>query len=255
MSPTDHSNNDDGWTYVVKSKKSRPPTSLPFQYHAHANNEVVDSGAVTALHKKLQRFVKEWADNADARRLASILDQTFMFEPTLSINKIVCIALGSPDSGNLSTWKQLGCLMHLRASYFPDAKVIFQDPVFNQIDMSFFDELGIITMDTPQAFQAIDTQTFLFAPHCEHEQFCEALDGRELPGVCITNDAKQYLRDYDIKHGSGSGAKSEKLKVACKIEKCMRKMEFPGSEKLEWSHTVIYALRSEDEDEDEDEDG
>ena len=250
MSPKDHPSSDNGWTYVVKSKKSRPPTSVPFQYHAHANNEVLDSGAVTVLQKKLQQFVREWADSTNAKSLASILDQTFKFEPTLSINKIVCIALGSPDSGNLSTWKQLGCLMHLQATYFPNAKVIFQDPVFNQIDRSFFDELGITTMDTPQAFREIDAHTLFFAPHCEHEQFCEALDGRELPAVCITNDAKQYLRDYDIKHGSGSGAKSEKLKVARKIEKCTRKMEFPGCEKPEWSHTVIYALRSEDEDED-----
>ena len=238
---------ESGWTYVVKSTRSKPSTVRPSKFQHYANIEANDSETTEVLHEKLKRYINEWKGSSDARELAKILNQVFEFEPSLTVKKVVCIALGSPSGGHMSTWKQLGCLMDLRGSLFPTATMIFQDPVFKERDRSFFEDLDIAVVNSPNAFEEIDEQTFLFAPHCEYEQFCEALSGRQLPGLCITNDAQQYVRNYDMRRGASVKESSEQIGIALKIEESLRKREFPGNEKPEWYSTVIYALKSDEE--------
>lgn len=231
---------------MVKAKKSRLPPARPSKLQHYANIEAVDGGDTEALHKKLRRYTNDWMESSDARELSEIFDQIFAFEPSLSIHKIVCVALGSPSGGSLSTWKQFGCLMDLRNRFFPTARVIFQDPIFSETDRALLEELNICVMESPAAFDEIDERTFLFAPHCEHEQFCDTLDGREIPGLCITNDAQQYIRNFDIRRVTGVHVGLERIHVAQRIEESMRKREFPGNGRLEWYSTVIYSLRSDE---------
>ena len=247
MPRTLQTSDDNGWTHIIKSKKTTPPTAPTSKYQQYANLEAVEPGRIDTLHERLQYYRDKWSQSSKAKALAKIVDQFFLFEPTLTIEKIVCIALGSPSGGRPSTWKQLGCLMDLRARYFPTAEVVFQDPVFSETDRLFFRELDISVVDSPNAFEEIHGQTFLFAPHCEHEQFCEALDGRKLPGLCVTNDAQQYITDHNIQRGKSKNGDPDKNRTARRIEKTMRKREFPGSENPEWYATVIYALRSDEE--------
>ena len=236
-----------GWTHVVKSRTSRSSKAESLGYQFFATVESTNSETTEVLHKRLECYTREWRESSDARALAKIFHQIFEFEPSLTVRKIVCIALGSPCGGHISTWKQLGCLIELGKSLFPNAKVILQDPMFSKGDWTFFQELGMSVVDSPSAFEQIDGRTFLFAPHCEHEQFCEALSGRERPGLCITNDAQQYVRNYNIRRGAGAHQDSENIRIALEIEKTMRKREFPGNEKPEWYSTVVYALRSDEE--------
>ncbi|KAF7167453.1 hypothetical protein CNMCM6106_003013 [Aspergillus hiratsukae] len=66
---------------------------------------------------------------------------------------------------------RLGLLMsaflHSLEKYYPSNTTYAQDPVFNQLDRSLLNSLGIIVLDHPDGFAKVSNRSFLYCPGAE----------------------------------------------------------------------------------------
>lgn len=63
----------------------------------------------------------------------------------------------------------------MQASHSDSVRMIFQDPVFKNLDKNILTRLGACIVTTPEAGDLISENTFLFALHCHNdvfEEFC-----------------------------------------------------------------------------------
>ena len=67
------------------------------------------------------------------------------------------------------------------------ADVYLQDPAFNRLDEEFIVSLGYTVVENPEAFDKVDTTTFLFVPHLEAQFYAMVLEVAH-PSLCIGND-------------------------------------------------------------------
>lgn len=71
-------------------------------------------------------------------------------------------------------------------------QIYAQDPVFSSLDEELLDSMNITVVKHPTAFELIDEQTFLFAPHCDRSFLLPGLRERE-PLLVIANSFESLL--------------------------------------------------------------
>ncbi|KAL8932203.1 MAG: hypothetical protein Q9211_006461, partial [Gyalolechia sp. 1 TL-2023] len=115
------------------------------------------------------------------------------------IDRCVVLGLGSLSNGRRSSWWELVFLesvldfLSLSSSAENEGPhderlpVYIQDPLFNDVDIAFFNSLGFIVLSHPEAFEHMSTSTFLFAPHLELEVYRRTLKTAK-PRLCVGTD-------------------------------------------------------------------
>lgn len=61
---------------------------------------------------------------------------------------------------------------------------VIQEPAFSATDNEFCESLGFKTVDTPQAFEMIDSHTLVYGIHLYMPTWAEALS-KQLPGCLV----------------------------------------------------------------------
>ncbi|KAI4828137.1 hypothetical protein E4T45_10297 [Aureobasidium sp. EXF-8846] len=166
------SESEDGWSRVEHTIPSRygntPPidSSLP---------SVDRSLTVQKLLDEHNRCKKQWVDSEARRWLQQLLARQ-MAEAGWSLNKAVCVALGSPSlswANRLRSVWQLVLFMDLvdmvrpRLNHADELKLYAQEPRFTSLDREFLRSLDITVLDPPQAEELVDKSTFIFVPCIE----------------------------------------------------------------------------------------
>lgn len=122
-----------------------------------------------------------------------------------------------------------------------------QDPIFNALDIAFFERIGYTVLATPQAFlpSIFTLTTFLFAPHLEWEIYIRALRVAR-PGICVGNDVREYLVGLRDENGVEEEGVREVLE---EVLGGMEVMGMPDFERATWcvSTSIYWAKRTDEE--------
>ncbi|CRG87720.1 hypothetical protein PISL3812_04740 [Talaromyces islandicus] len=208
---------DDGWVHVVNtSSPASSPRSRPKTYTSPTTDGSADDPdcsiskqqqhqkeeekkaeelplilpaeapprlTLASLRQKFDADLTTWQNSATWTTLRDSLVRILASLPAgSSIDRLVCIGLGSP-SGLRDGWVdrrdvasyQLAAFVSLvrvvqeqqQTSQTGEAEIIAQDPIFNTLDTQLLSSLGITVVPTPQAFSRVSAQTLLFAPGAE----------------------------------------------------------------------------------------
>lgn len=64
-------------------------------------------------------------------------------------------------------------------------KCIFQEPAFEVSDIEFITSLGHEVVESPVAFDAVDSRTFLFGVHLYRDIYAQAFKNGDFPALFI----------------------------------------------------------------------
>lgn len=111
------------------------------------------------------------------------------------VRKAVCLGIGSFDPENGSwTVKEKA---HVQLAAFlliveeiekfckKPIKCIFQEPAFEVSDIAFITSLGHEVVESPAAFDAVDSHTFLFGVHLYRDVYAHAFKNGDFPALFI----------------------------------------------------------------------
>ncbi|KAI4819834.1 hypothetical protein E4T44_10382 [Aureobasidium sp. EXF-8845] len=166
------SESEDGWSRVEHTGPSRHENTPPID---SSLPPVDQSLTVQKLLDEHTRCKKQWVESEARRWLQQLLARQ-MAEGGWSLNKAVCLALGSPSQlwahRPRSVW-QLVMFMDLvdmvrpRLNHADELKLYAQEPRFTLLDREFLQSLDITVLDPPQAEELVDKSTFTFVPCIE----------------------------------------------------------------------------------------
>ncbi|KAL9024749.1 MAG: hypothetical protein Q9196_006282, partial [Gyalolechia fulgens] len=153
------------------------------------------------LQNSHTRYRKQWPSSPCHRNLQTLLqnDLPSALRSRERIDRCVVLGLGSLSNGRRSSWWELVFLesvldfLSLSSSAENEGPrderlpVYIQDPLFNDVDIAFFNSLGFIVLSHPEAFEHMSTSTFLFAPHLELEVYRRTLKTAK-PRLCVGTD-------------------------------------------------------------------
>ncbi|CAD0112538.1 unnamed protein product [Aureobasidium uvarum] len=166
------SESEDGWSRV---EHTAPPR--------YGRTAAVDSSlppvdrSLTAqkLLDEHNRCKQQWVES-DARRWLQQLLARQMTEGGWSLNKAICVALGSPSlswaNRHRSVWQlvmfmDLVDLVRPKLNHANEFKLYAQEPRFTSLDREFLQSLDIAVLDPPQAEELVDQSTLIFIPCIE----------------------------------------------------------------------------------------
>ena len=204
-----------GWTHVVRGPKGSLDS-------VRLSTVEPPNTTVEAFTKNFQsKCLPLWQESSCLQSLHRLFEQSILPRKDLTVNKIVCLGLGSLTAGGLTSCYEFAALLsilellrellfssfrlfrklhHINLFRYAEQKkgkshiikaIIFQDPVFNTVDKIYLATHGFTIVDDPQAFSEIDNETFVFAPHLEVAQIAAALE-TERPAIFIGNNLDGY---------------------------------------------------------------
>ncbi|GIJ85801.1 hypothetical protein Asppvi_004665 [Aspergillus pseudoviridinutans] len=182
----------DGWTHVTTNKNVRRAlrpnqsangeSSTPSLIPAEAPSQLT----LDDLQTQFNGYRERWEGSETWRVMADTLQRRFegtssIADPDLHatpLENIVCIGLGSPSGFLRGGWVDrrsvslyqlaaLVCVTELIKKYCPSISAYAQDPVFNQLDRSLLNLLGITVLDHPEGFGKVSDRSFLYCPGAE----------------------------------------------------------------------------------------
>lgn len=183
-----------GWTHVVRGPK-----------HGHAHQRLVtalddlsisSSPDTVDLQKALQRYHKIWTSSPACEKLLTFLKADVIPAAEITIHKCICLGLGSLSDGRESSrfqYATLSSILRFLNQQSRLGQVIFQDPAFTRSDREYLESQGHTVVTSPAAFDLVDANTFLFAPHLEHEYYAKAVQNH-LPAITIGSDIDPLLQ-------------------------------------------------------------
>ncbi|KAI4140384.1 MAG: hypothetical protein LQ341_003854 [Variospora aurantia] len=205
----------DGWTHIRRSHSKT--TSNKHACCSSSLKKLLPSSIPTGqtlldLRNTHAHYRSQWLPSPCHLALQDLLRNDlplfFFFSSSRCIDRCIILGLGSLSNGRRSSWWELVFLETLLESLFlhpsshhhrktPDRKleetaIYAQDPVFNELDRVFLEDLGYTVVSDPAAFDLITASTLLFAPHLEVEVYAKAL-GKAKPRMCIGTAMEECL--------------------------------------------------------------
>ncbi|KAL8989090.1 MAG: hypothetical protein Q9177_001946 [Variospora cf. flavescens] len=203
----------DGWTHIRRSHSKT--TSNKDNYYSSSLKKLLPSSIPTGqtlldLRNTHAHYRSQWLPSPCHLALQDLLrnDLPLFSSSSQCIDRCIILGLGSLSNGRRSSWWELVFLETLLESLFlhpsshrhrktPDRKleetaIYAQDPVFNDLDRVFLEDLGYTVVSDPAAFDLITASTLLFAPHLEVEVYAKAL-GKAKPRMCVGTAMEECL--------------------------------------------------------------
>ncbi|KAM0519066.1 hypothetical protein ACHAPE_004060 [Trichoderma viride] len=195
---------EDEWTLVPARKgKGRPkpmdvkailsqPTMRPKSVLPPANKEAIAGQHFYTL--------REYKESRECRILQALI-KVFKAEVEDSlpaedpIRKAICFGIGSfdPDNGSWITKERT----HMQFAAFSiildelqklcknKIEVIFQEPGFNEADVEFITSLGHEVVESPAAFDEVDSTTFVFGIHLYRDVYAQVFKNSQYPALFV----------------------------------------------------------------------
>ena len=209
----------------------------------HVTLRMVDRIPLDQVAEIHARFLECWESSDCWKTFADLYEKVLVSYKHLRLTNCVCLGLGSISEGRDSSRHELAALvsmLNLLGKRHTIKDVVFQDPVFNDVDKAFLTKLGYSVVSTPLGFESIDENTFCFAPHLENEVFAEALKGA-YPALCIGNSDVEADRPL---HSSANDFEIS-LDIFRRFTKATNSNKLPEYDRDSWCHfTSIYWLRN-----------
>ena len=187
-----------GWTHVVRGPKLG---------HAHERLVTGLDGLIISplpdtidLREILSKYDKTWTSSPACEQLLTCLEEDVIPAADVTIHKCICLGLGSLSDGRESSRFQfatLSSILRLLNQKSRVGQVIFQDPAFTRSDTEYLETQGHTVVTSPAAFDLVDPNTFLFAPHLEHGHYAKAME-EHLPAITIGSDVDALLEGTRI---------------------------------------------------------
>ncbi|KAI5207829.1 hypothetical protein E4T39_01762 [Aureobasidium subglaciale] len=166
------SESEDGWSRVERTAPTRHGNTPLVQ---EALPPIDRSLTLEKLLDEHKRCKQQWV-NSEARRWLQQLLARQMSESGWSLNKAVCVALGSPSlswANRLRSVWQLVMFMDLvdmvrpRLKHGDELKLYAQEPRFTSLDREFLKSLDILVLEQPRAEEVVDGSSLIFIPCLE----------------------------------------------------------------------------------------
>ncbi|KAL9130430.1 MAG: hypothetical protein Q9217_001397 [Psora testacea] len=188
-----HVTDESGWVHVVPALKHIQSTN-------HKVSQLQSLGTteyapLRDVAERRQRYDRAWRDSECCEQLLQIIEEDLLPLRHIYIEKCVCLGLGSFTHGRESSRYQLSALiwiLQVLGKNYDIKEVVFQDPAFTKSDVRHLQSMNYNVLDSPLAFEKVDRQTFLFAPHLDHNQYARALE-KDLPALCIGNEVESLI--------------------------------------------------------------
>ncbi|EEH42533.2 uncharacterized protein PADG_07353 [Paracoccidioides brasiliensis Pb18] len=174
---------DDGWTHITTTRHATAnKPCLPPVRDVLAPAEAPDGLSLKTLKKQFEWHKKVWEESQSWKTLREVLGTALSTGALRTIDKCVCVGLGSPSGFLRGGWVdrravslyQLAALVTI-LEYFawedtPSNAIkdcYAQDPVFNMLDKQLLESVGVHVVEDPKAFALINEGTFLYSPGAE----------------------------------------------------------------------------------------
>ena len=258
-----------GWTHVVRGPKQAAanPKDLSQAFQDLTFSTPLSPEEVSQQQDRYERAFTSSQCCAQLQRIFANDILPVQGKRHLRIRKCICLGLGSFTSGREASRYQLATLTWLLAFLqspvdgYNVEEVVFQDPAFNESDITFLERLGYRVVDTPSAFDMVDDQTVLFAPHLEKGIYCMAIE-RALPALCVGSEISGFVDDGgDVsqrrrnlgKDSEGlvelKGERERERNAFKRFDRATASVPMPEFEKDMWCYfTRIFWLKGEDGD-------
>ena len=179
----------------------------------------------------------------------ALIDEDFPSLSGIKITQCVCIGLGNITRhfSHLEFGDHVACLgkrndsllqlaalsifLELLAKSHPVENVYFQDPSFTDYEKSFLSGLGYKVVDDPEAFNLVNSTTFLFAPVVDDVVWAKALEHAS-PALYIGKCVDLTLTEVSyIELGYGFEERETMLKTLPRFRKETVALEIPFCKK------------------------
>ena len=195
VSSADPSEGNDAWTFV-RSKKRRPGTNPPAKQPAKPASAGLPTPAAATLtpgeiELDQRRIQSQWLASASCRRLEELVRTR---KPDAPVSTAVCLGIGTfdPDDGSWPlkrrTHVQLAAFETIVAALRgrPDQPIrsVFQEPCFTSSDKAFLEARGHEIMESPDAYDLVEADTFLYGLHLYSDIYAEAI-AKHIPAMFI----------------------------------------------------------------------
>ncbi|KAL7922865.1 hypothetical protein ACQKWADRAFT_291663 [Trichoderma austrokoningii] len=218
---------------VIKSK-----TTLPLSKEAIAK----DHCSILQAHK----------DSDENRVLISMInemvaDKIKKFGSGDIFRKAICLGIGTfnPESGSWAA-KERAHVQYLTFCIIVEEiqkhckepiRVLVQEPVFEASDVEFVTSMGHEVVQSPAAFEAVDSTTFVFGIHLYRDIYAEVFKNGEIPGLFIGTGWDVWS---DVCY-RWSREEYSSLKILRDMEDTHRKFVFPEISGKNYFHgTSLY---------------
>ncbi|PON29096.1 hypothetical protein TGAM01_v202204 [Trichoderma gamsii] len=188
---------EEEWTLVPvrKGKGGRPkPVPDPTDVKAILSQPTMRPRSILASSSKEaiagQHFyiLRDYKESRECRVLQALIN-VFKAEIKGSedpITKAICLGIGSfdPDNGSWIT-KERTHMQFAAFSIILDELLIFQEPAFNESDAEFITSLGHEVVESPAAFDKVDSTTFVFGIHLYRDIYAQVFKNGEYPALFV----------------------------------------------------------------------
>ncbi|KAI5247159.1 hypothetical protein E4T43_02163 [Aureobasidium subglaciale] len=166
------SESEDGWSRVERTAPTRHGKTPLVQEALPPVDRTLTLEKLLDEHKRCKQ---QWVDSEARRWLQQLLARQ-MTEGGWSLNKAVCVALGSPSlswANRLRSVWQLVMFMDLIDMVRPnlkhgdELKLYAQEPRFTSLDREFLKSLDILVLEQPRAEEMADESSLIFIPCLE----------------------------------------------------------------------------------------
>ena len=229
-----------GWTHVVHGRGN--VVNVAKLNTQSRTLQVLDCMPLDQVMESHARCLEKWEHSDCWTACMEILDKFSDACNHLRLTNCVCLGLGSLSSGRDSSRHELAALisiLNLLGKTHTIKDVLFQDPVFNDVDKALLTKLGYRVVSSPLGFESIGRNTFCFAPHLENELLAEALKSAH-PALCVGNSDIVADRPFH----SSARASERTLDIFRRFLRATESYKMPQYERDSWCHfTSIYWLR------------
>ena len=157
---------------------------------------------VDVIQKTFRNTVKIWEGIDKVKERKNRFIELLKKSDKPNIDQVICTGIGSfsaypPDGVECNAYYQfaefLDFMEELKSmeKITADAKMFFQDPLFNKIDRDFLATYGIAVIENPEAFNKMSTTTFLYAPNNHDHIFYHSFRVAE-PVLLVGNNLAIY---------------------------------------------------------------
>ncbi|RDL41675.1 uncharacterized protein BP5553_01654 [Venustampulla echinocandica] len=201
---------DEGWTHVVDKPSRQRASSVTESKDAGkywsigADFKVGDAYYINRTIEEIQEEFthskKAWEGSPACASLKALLDEKMKADSnTKKISRVVALGLGSLQSSRTQSRKtsftQMAALETILQIMAKEETIsmIFQDPVFTDLDKEFLVTLGHQVVEDPAAFDQIDENTLVYAIHCYSDVY-QKVSQAPKPAVLVSTDVELFDR-------------------------------------------------------------
>lgn len=207
-----------GWTHVIKGPPGTRDLKITDLNPEYPTSKEATYTLETYLDRFRTHYTPSWKQSDCFKNLSRIFEQDILPSENIQITQCVCLGLGSMTAfGSENSSYELAALISMleilgmvlmpqiqqhnlnaipAKPEFTGKKhriqeIVFQDPIFNSVDVAVLQSLGYTVVETPDAFSKLNSTTFLFAPHLECFNYATALEAAT-PVLSVGSDLERY---------------------------------------------------------------